>query len=103
MNMTNNPFLVSKSLKETLFPETTSGKLKSGARVANSSIVDGVNDMGTSSVACSRNFFTSPAVYWNVFIINPLAHGGKGLNLIYTTGGDFNGTSKALWMLTLTQ
>jgi hypothetical protein len=43
MNMTNNAFLSEKSLKETVFSETTSGRLNSGTLVPSESIVDSVN------------------------------------------------------------
>src|SRR5437016_13691121 len=45
MNMTKSAFLVAKSFRETVLPDTTSGNLKSTAVVPSGSMVDGVSDM----------------------------------------------------------
>jgi hypothetical protein len=45
MNITSSAFFAAKSLREKLFPEITSGRLKSAAGVPSGRIVDGVKDM----------------------------------------------------------
>src|SRR5207253_10063928 len=57
MNMTKSAFLVAKSFRETVLPDTTSGNLKSTAVVPSGSMVDGVSDISYTSLPAGRQAY----------------------------------------------